>query len=31
MGVGMMQQVEQLRATLEGQAVRLTAWRRSRG
>ena len=31
MGVGLMQQVEQLRTTLEGQAVKLTAWATSQG
>lgn len=31
MGVGLIQQVEQLRATLESQAVRLTAWATQQG
>ena len=31
MGVGLMQQVEQLRTTLEGQTVKLTAWATQQG
>ena len=31
MGVGLMQQVSQLRSTLEGQAVRLTSWATEQG